>query len=163
MPRQGKEGYDWPLPQPSAAATRSAVILRPEGRESALGAVRGGGGRLFPAAPCRTRWLDMVHRRRGMDVPRRPRGHPRPAPEGRDAGCRTPTAGRLADWPGCRLVVQVSETRCAISVERNVAAGGSAIDALLDGVMIDCGAGQVEVPLDGAVHDLRVMLARSAT
>ena len=52
------------------------------GRRRALQgrALRPGRRRLLPSPARRARRLDLVHRRRGLALPRRPREHPRPAP-----------------------------------------------------------------------------------
>ena len=58
----------------STTRARAAEVERVQDR-----AVRGGGRRLRPPGAPRPRRLDLVHRLGRLDVPRRARGHPRPA------------------------------------------------------------------------------------
>ena len=63
-------------------------------------ALRGRGRRLFGRAARRARRLDLVHRLGRLDVPRRRRGHPGPAPRRRNADRPPPPARRLAGLRG---------------------------------------------------------------
>jgi cyclic beta-1,2-glucan synthetase len=64
-----------------------------------------------------------------------------------------------AEWPGFFAIVTQHGGSLSIHVER--ALPGQGMQAILDGVPIECGNGQVRSALDGMTHELRIVLAAS--
>ncbi|CAN5630088.1 glucoamylase family protein [soil metagenome] len=62
-----------------------------------------------------------------------------------------------AGWTGFSAVVTQGGGRLSIRVER--AFPGGEMQAVLDGVSIECGNGQVRTALDGTAHELKIVLA----
>jgi cyclic beta-1,2-glucan synthetase len=62
-----------------------------------------------------------------------------------------------AEWPGFSAIVTQSGGSLSIRVER--ALPGARMQAVLDGVAIECGNGQVRTALDGTAHELKIVLA----
>ncbi|MGN8119528.1 GH36-type glycosyl hydrolase domain-containing protein [Labrys sp. 22185] len=63
-----------------------------------------------------------------------------------------------AAWPGFEATVKVADTQYAIRVESPSDTGCSVVEALLDGAPLGCVEGGARVPLDGGMHNLRIIL-----
>jgi cyclic beta-1,2-glucan synthetase len=64
-----------------------------------------------------------------------------------------------AEWTGFSAIVTQGGGSLSISVER--ALPGGKTQAVLDGVPIECGNGQIRTALDGTTHELKIVLATS--
>ena len=117
-------------------------------------AVRDRRRRLRAAAARRTRRLELVHGIGRLDVSRRPREHPRPAPARRHVRHRPVHSHRRGPSTGSRGASATAATRSRSRIPTRRCRGVAT--ATLDGAPVDAAA----IPLvdDGRTHDVQIVL-----
>ena len=117
-----------------------------------------GGRRLFGGAACRARRLDLVHGLGRLALPRRRRGHPRPAPSRATSLLIDPCIPTA--WPGFEMTLRYRGAVYEISVRNSGGVSRGVVAAEIDGEPQQVAEGKTRIRLreDNCSHAIRVTL-----